>query len=290
MSMRINPIAYEVQVRPLRKKAGQIDVLRTLMQSVCNSQDIVEQDGLEGVTLSVYTASRSAALYIKKTLVKFRLKNVAIKLKVLKGADWLTKWKSTFKPFMLTRRMEVIPLWLKGRYRPRRKGAIYLDTSLAFGTGLHPTTRFMVSLIERLQGQFESFLDIGTGTGILSIFALHQGAKACACLDISKDAVATARVNLTKNGYSHVKPVCCSIEKYKKKTQFDFVAANLITHDLISFHKQILPFVKPKKYLAVSGISIKNYPAFRRVFDRLPLRCLKIMKEEGWTAVLYQKQ
>ena len=79
------------------------------------------------------------------------------------------------------------------------------------------------------------------------------------------------------------------IEKFKDNESYDFVAANLITHDLITFGDKILGFVKEGKYLAISGISIENFKLIKEVFQKYPLQCLEVKRGEKWVACLYQK-
>ena len=215
---------------------------------------------------------------VKSKIKRLKLKKVNVCVKTLRDQDWLTKWKDDSKPYDLTDRLMVVPTVLRKKYKPRKKEFIYLDSGLAFGTGLHATTRFMVQFIEKCNGKFESFLDVGTGSGILSIVAYKNGAHYLEAIDIKKDAIKVAKENFATNQCTIKRAIALSVEKYKPKDKFDYVAANLITHDLIASKRKLLSLVKKNKYLAVSGISVVNYPLFRSYFDKLPLRCLKIEK------------
>ena len=87
--------------------------------------------------------------------------------------------------------------------------------------------------------------------------------------------------------YFHV--VKADIKKYQPKRQFDFVAANLITEDLIANGRKIISLVKEGGVLAVSGISLDNLERLRNAFLSFPLKCLKISKGKQWSGILYQK-
>src|SRR6185503_4769445 len=115
--------------------------------------------------------SETKAEKFQKKIASYRWKNVSCRLKSIQSQDWQEKWKEDFKPFRLTDRIDVSPVWHRKRYKPKGREVVYIDTVLAFGTGLHETTRFMSQFIELCRGQFESFFDIGTGSGILSIIA-----------------------------------------------------------------------------------------------------------------------
>jgi len=163
-----------------------------------------------------------------------------------------------------------------------------MDTLLSFGTGLHETTQFMAQFIEDQNGKFKSFLDIGTGTGILALVALKYGAGDVLGIDIGPLSVQAARDNMKVNQLNF-KVQKADIKKYCSKKMYDFVAANLITEDLIEHSRKIVSFVKKDGLLAVSGISLENLDRLRKAFSSLPLKCLKISKGKQWSGLLFQK-
>lgn len=281
---------FEVAITMNSTDKGNIGILKGLLLNVGVAQDaIIECKQWPHTNLSVYFKSRTKALALKKRLRAFHLRGVPVTLKSLEKGDWQTKWKEEFKPFSLTQTFAVIPLRYKHKRRIRGRAPIYIDTDLAFGTGLHATTRFMAQFIERCTGRFESFLDLGTGTGILAVIAAKCGAKDVQAIDICKDAVAVARKNCIENNCFSVDIKTADVQKYRIKKQYDLVAANILTQELIRTADKIISFVKPGKYLAVSGISLNSYDVFRQAYARYPLHCVKIEKGEGWVAVLYKK-
>jgi ribosomal protein L11 methyltransferase len=164
-----------------------------------------------------------------------------------------------------------------------------MDTLLSFGTGLHETTQIVSQYIEDCSGQFKSFMDIGTGTGILSMVALKSGATQVLAIDIGDLSIEAAKCNFKANRLNAVVKQA-DITRFRNGQTYDFVAANLITQDLIDHHRQIISFVKPGGYLAVSGISLDNLVKLQSVFRKLPLRCLKTQKGKQWSGLLYQKK
>jgi ribosomal protein L11 methyltransferase len=243
------------------------------------------------------------------------LKNITLSFKNLKDKDWLTRWKDNFNPFNITENIRVVPFKFKGRAISRPgKTNIFIDTDTIFGTGMHPTTRFMVEFIQKEEGRFKDFFDIGTGTGILAIIAHKFGAKKIWGIDIDKKAIPVAQENILANqgrfDYSssprhigaskkfrskyadecyeelHLKAI--DFKRFKVSDKFDFVAANLLTDDLIKMRDKIVSTVRPGKYLAVSGISVANWERFSRHFNQKPLSCLKVLRGEGWCAGLYK--
>ncbi len=98
-----------------------------------------------------------------------------------------------------------------------------------------------------------------------------------------------AKQNCIENDCTFIDVRVANAHKYRAKKQYDFVAANIITQDLIQMGEKLVDLVKPGQYLAVSGISLQSYGVFRQAYAQYPLRCVKIEKGEGWAALLYKK-
>jgi len=290
MSAQKGQNIFEVALKFDPSHIGVIEILKELLISAgIEENNIVACHQWPDTCLNVYFYSRAKARSLQKRLRAYRLKQVLITVKHLHKKDWQTKWKNGFKPFTLTQTFGVIPQRLKKKYHFRDRVPIYIDTDLAFGTGLHATTRFMAQLVERCQGRFQSFLDVGTGTGILSVIAFKCGADNITAIDINPEAVKVARSNFINNDCSSIHVRAVDAQKVRIKRRYDFVCANIITQDLINMAEKLISLVKPGKYLAVSGISLNSYDMFRQAYAQYPLRCLKIERGEGWAAILYKK-
>ncbi|MDE2214312.1 MAG: 50S ribosomal protein L11 methyltransferase [Candidatus Omnitrophica bacterium] len=227
---------------------------------------------------------------LEKLFKRLDLKGVKFRKQKLAPEDWLTLWKSRWKPARLTKKIDVVPVWCRRQYKLKTgRDVIYMDTLLSFGTGLHETTRLLAQFIEDKKGGFRSFFDIGTGTGILALVAIKNGAGDVLGVDIGGLSVQAARDNMKTNRLPF-RVLRADIQKYASKKSFDFVAANLITADLIAHARKIIGFVKRGGFLGVSGISLDNLSALRKAFSTLPLKCIKVSKGKEWTALLYQKR
>lgn len=284
-------VSYEVIFKLKSSSVGSSDLLRSILVSWgYNDSDIIEQADRKQKWLSLYCAKPHEVQVVRRRVKKLGLKNVQVHSKTLKAKDWQTVWKKEFKPFTISPSMDIVPTWRKGKYRSAKKRIqIYIDTSVAFGTGMHPTTQFMVQFVEKLKGKCGTVLDIGTGTGILAIAAEKMGAEAVQAVDISPDAVKIAKENVRMNGCGSIGVKIADVKHFAAKERFDLVLANLATDDLIRLKRKIFSLVKKGGYLAVSGISIPNYQLLRNAYASLRLRCLKVGKAKGWTAVLFLK-
>lgn len=280
---------YELTIQSGSKQESWVEVVFCLLISLnIPAEKIAELTQWGKKNLCVFLDDKAKVLTIKSKIRSLKIKTLKMRIRTLKEDDWLTKWKREFKPFMLTDNIKIIPAWLKGEHRTN-KMPIYIDTGLAFGTGLHATTRYMAAFVERCESTYISFLDIGTGTGILAIIAAKLGSQQVDAIDISRDAIDVARENFETNAVKANRLKAINFEQFKATQKYAFVAANLITHDLLKFKSKIINMVDKGGHLAVSGISIHNYALFREKFKTNKLKCLKIEKGEGWAAVLFKK-
>lgn len=217
------------------------------------------------------------------------LRGVSFDRRLLRKQDWQDKWKQGIKPFGLTPRIRVVPAWAQARPKNARRKSLFIDTNLAFGTGLHETTRFMAQLIEGQRARVTSLLDVGTGTGILAIVAFLSGIRDITAIDMDPNSVRVARRNFRANKVTGVTLKVADIKDFNPARPFDYVAANLISQDLVLFARQLVSLVGAGKFLAVSGISLKNLGSVRREFKRFAVKERKVLRGKTWAAILYQK-
>ena len=298
-----------------RAGAGAPDLARCLLEkSGIGREKIAEKNEKGRFSLSVYVGSTRDARPVAGVMRSLKLKGVSFSLVPLRDSDWKTRWKKYVKPFMITPEIRVVPVWKQGT-GPVKPGSILIDTTLAFGTGLHATTRMVAGLIRERSGQGRSpsrpfrlgrgigdFLDVGTGSGILSVIACTYGAQKITAIDNDRQAVKVCRGNLSRNHckgrvqgtgpYRHVHS--CRVQvidlgAFKPKQRFDFIAANLFTEELVRLKSRLVSLLCPGGELAVSGIYCDNYRSFRRRFKAKNIVCRKVLTQKKWYALLFQK-
>ncbi len=121
-----------------------------------------------------------------------------IQYKEIADQNWMTAWKDHYKPILIGERLLVLPAWLENPYADRK--AVKIDPSMAFGTGMHPSTQLCLQFVEKYQQPGEDIIDIGCGTGILAIAALHLGASKAVAVDTDPIAVEATLENAQRNG------------------------------------------------------------------------------------------
>lgn len=284
-------LTYEIRVILRDDLDEQRDLAKALIATLGYPwTQIIEMKDLASTSLGLYFSTRRAALSFQKKIQALRSSAFDVCWKELLDEDWKTKWKADFRSFDIGRGFRVVPVWERDILVDGPRIPILIDTGFAFGTGMHETTRFMIEFIERCRGKIRSFLDLGIGTGILTVVGYQCGAMELLGVDISPDAVRTARQNLKLNGIPSTQVLEGDLHTMSVPTSFDFVAANILTRDLIQSRRRILKMVKRGGFLAISGVSRQHYSELRQAYRSLPLRCLKVEKGETWTACLFRKE
>ncbi|MGE5309011.1 MAG: 50S ribosomal protein L11 methyltransferase [Deltaproteobacteria bacterium] len=281
----------EVRFRLRESGKGQAELLRLLLlKGGIPLEKISEKEEKGKRSLSVFVDSARQARVTAEAVKALKLKGISYSLIRLKDSDWKTRWKKYFKPFNITRDIRIIPVWEQGESAPPGVRGLRLDTTSAFGTGLHATTQMVAQMIRGHREDLGDFLDIGTGSGILSLIACAYGAHFIRAIDNDPQAVETARRNFRRNGCPDRHLRAADFARFASARRFSFVAANLFTEDLIKFKDRLIPLVKPGGWLAVSGISNQNYGSFRRRFVDRRIRAVKAMGRRKWHAVLFQRK
>lgn len=287
MKQSIQKKVFEVALAVPQEAKGSVEILNDFVLSLGVAQEEVILQTIDGADrISFYCPTKKMAGEFVGKINRLKLNGVRACVNVLYRDDWLTRWKVDWKPFALTDSLDVVPVWCREDYEVGKRSYILLDTISSFGTGLHETTRFMARFIDRQRGKFNSFLDVGTGTGILALVAIKTGAKRVTAIDLDEMCVHAAKANFKVNGYPEDGILLADVSQYKTKQPYDLVAANLVTHDLLRMKENILALVRPEGWLAVSGISVENLSVLKKGFAELPLTCLKTEKGKCWTAVL----
>jgi len=204
--------------------------------------------------------------------------------------DWGENWKRFFKPVQVTPRFVVKPPWSKIRLK-RGQSSIDINPGMAFGTGTHATTHLSIqALEERLKKKGFSVLDVGTGSGILSIIAAKLGAKEVCGIDIDGVAVENARENVKRNHVSAIVKIRKgSIGGLHKK--FDVVVANIDLKSLRRMRKPLLSHLKKRGLLILSGILEQGKERIRlHYLGTNFLRWIKTTQEGEWVCLTFKKK
>jgi ribosomal protein L11 methyltransferase len=210
-----------------------------------------------------------------------------LRTRLVHEADWAEAWKAHFPVLRVGRRMVVRPTW---RHHRRRADDVVLalDPGMAFGTGLHPTTRLCLAGVEALADRGvltgSRVLDVGCGSGILAIAALKLGAATALGLDTDPIAVEATLANARRNGVARrLRARQGSLPS--ATASFDVVLANLIAGVLVPLAGSLRDELRPGGSLLASGIFIDREREVRAAFEAVGLRAASRSAEGDWVAI-----
>lgn len=252
-------------------------------------KSLVTSDYKGAFSLACYTRSTKKVREVRRRYRGARKPAFALKVKTLRKRDWFDKWKRDYHMKPLGARFMIVPAWEKRKFKPQRRIPIFLEPGSAFGSGYHETTRLMTRLLEALEGKIGSFLDIGCGTGILSVAAAKLGAEKITGFDNDRPSALVSAKNFQANGGAGGAFFWAQLKGLRARERFDSVGANLLSKTLLELRREIILRVRPGGFLLVSGIALQNFQAFKQGFSGPELRCVKILRGHRWAAVLYKK-
>ncbi len=198
--------------------------------------------------------------------------------------NWAESWKRHFRPVAVGGHLLVKPSWSRRRARPGQR-VIVLDPGLSFGTGHHPTTFFCLEQLARCRrpGARQSFLDIGSGSGILAIAAAKLGYRPVVAFDCDPEAIRVCRQNVQRNRV-RVRLARGDLARLPRlaRRRFDVVCANLICDLLLARASRLRRLLKPGGKLVVAGILAGEFRKIRKKFQRFNLTLEQSKLYQEW--------
>lgn len=222
------------------------------------------------------------------------LKSIAPDLQVtiderpVRSVEWVEQYKSSVKPISIGEDIVVRPTWA-----PREPGTrfdIIIEPKMAFGTGSHETTRScLIAIRKRFQSGWR-FLDVGCGSGILSILASQMGASAITAIDYDLTAVENCRENLSLNGVGAPADVLFgSIEKADPARPYQCVCANIIKSTILPMLDRLWDRTASPGVLILSGLLTEDEADMRTAVGKFNPRALEIIRDGKWVTFVIDK-
>lgn len=197
--------------------------------------------------------------------------------------DWANNWKKYFKPLTVGEKLFICPSWEQPGDLSSGRKMLKIDPGMAFGTGGHDTTRLVLSVLENAITDGDTLLDVGCGSGILSIAALLLGAKSAFGVDIDPLAVRTAIENGAENGMTP--PAYTIVEGDlvdRVSGQYDVIVANIVADAIIMLSPAVRPFLKDGGTYVVSGIIDSREKDVLPALDAAGFAVTERYESSGW--------
>ena len=202
--------------------------------------------------------------------------------------DWINNWKQYFKQFYVDDIL-IIPSWEEVKPEDRDKMIIHIDPGTAFGTGMHETTQLCIRQLKKYVTKDTELLDVGTGSGILSIIALKLGARHAVGTDLDPCAVPAVEENKEVNGI----PVeAFDIKEVQDKVgyeKYDIVTANILADVLVPLTPVIVHQMKPGAVYITSGILDVKEEVVKEAVVAAGLEVVEVTHQGEWVSVTARK-
>ena len=208
---------------------------------------------------------------------------IIIDEKHVNQAYWEQIWKTHFSILPILDKLVIKPVWQELDDKDDRI-VINLDPGMAFGTGHHPTTRMCLEELSRQELTGKSILDIGSGSGILSIAAVKLGALSCIGIDIDENAIDSALNNIEMNGVSeNITLQTGVLDDLDSTFKYDVVVANITAQIIINLVPSIASYLKPNGIVITSGILSELFPEVENIFNQLGFKCSSFINSGDWS-------
>lgn len=212
-----------------------------------------------------------------------------VETKWVNEESWANEWKNYYKPVRVTERLTVKPTWEEYTPESDQEKIIELDPGMAFGTGTHPTTRLSMRLMEKYLAPGMRVIDVGCGSGILSIAAAKLGAKKVLAVDLDPLAVASTENNVKQNGVEKVVTAREGDLLKEVAETAECVVANILAEIILLFTHELPRVLTPGGIFIASGIIEEKADQVTSALEQFGLEVLESINEERWVAIAAKK-
>ena len=249
--------------------------------------------GLSRIKLYLEDTDEASLARLKALVQELAL---SMEISALPETDWEESWKDNYPPVELGESVVILPYWLADSYDGGRKPVI-LDPGLTFGTGNHPTTQMVVEAMEHMLKPGAACLDLGSGSGILSLAALRLGAASAVGVDIDPKAEDIARENAAYNGFAAPEFTALTgnvttdkpLMDRLSKSSYDMVLVNIVADVIIGLAPVLPKFLTQRSTLICSGILDVRLEEVCEALRKAGLTVTAVKAKEDWRSLKVRK-
>ena len=221
-------------------------------------------------------------------------KNKFFEWSIIKEEDWLTSWKKYWAPELVGNHFLILPCWINLNKKFKDKQIIKIDPGAAFGTGSHPSTYLCLEKMENILFSDKKVLDIGSGSGILSVAARLLGAKEVCAVDNDYLAINSTKSNFQLN-FGDLKNLNTYLGSFNEVilknqlTQFDFVLCNILAEVIKGMIPNIYKCLRNNGEVIFSGILNSQKDEIIKILIQHDLKLLDVSTRKDWACISAQK-
>lgn len=259
-----------------------------------SSADFLEEGALVKSYFSENAFSPEVIYSIKERILNLKKMGLPIEPNVLTisevaETDWATAWKKYYHSIKVTRFLTIVPNWEDYKPQHQDERIIKLDPGLAFGTGTHPTTILSLQSLESCIRGKETVLDVGTGSGVLSIAAKAFGAEKVYAYDLDDIAVKSAYDNIQLNDYAADIQITANDLLEGIEIKADIVVANILADIITPLIPQAWSVLKPGGLFLTSGIIDTKKELILTQLKEQNFEIEQILQMKDWVAIIARK-
>ena len=252
-------------------------------------EDLQEKlQGLSRIKLYLEDTDEAGMERLKKAVAELKLE---MAVSQLPETDWEESWKDNYPPQEVGESLVVLPYWRADEDTDRRK--VILDPGLTFGTGAHPSTQMVMEFMEKLVKPGAACLDLGSGSGILSLTALALGAGSAVGVDIDPKAEDIARENAAYNGFTAPEFTALTGNVTEDKDmmdalcakEYDLVLVNIVADVIIGLSPVLPAFLSENSILLCSGILDVRLEDVKNALEQAGLEIAEVKAKEDWRSI-----
>ncbi|WP_369902572.1 50S ribosomal protein L11 methyltransferase [Bacillus manliponensis] len=200
--------------------------------------------------------------------------------------DWATAWKKYYHPVKISDTFTIVPTWEEYTPSSEDEKIIELDPGMAFGTGTHPTTFMCIQALEKTVRPGDTVIDVGTGSGVLSIAAAKLGASSVEAYDLDPVAVESAKMNIELNKTDDVVTVGQNSLLEGIEGPVDLIVANLLAEIILMFPEDAARVVKENGLFITSGIIGAKEKIICDALKAAGFTIEEVLRMEDWVAII----
>ncbi len=277
---------YVEDYSALEEEVDEIAHIDLIEESLLNKN---KNEGIIHIYINPDENPLEAVSFIKERFESVGISDFKIEFEDCLTEDWQNNWKQYFHAMPIGEKLLIRPLW-ENEFDAQGRKILNIEPGLAFGTGSHPTTKLCLETLENYVDENSTILDIGCGSGILSIASLLLGAKSALGVDIDSLAVKTAVKNAAENDFdeSRIQFIQGNLSD-KVSGKFSIVVANIVADIIIQFNSQVGEFLEDDGVYITGGIIENREDDVLLSFAQSGFEVVERRENNGWLVFVLKK-